>query len=57
MLGIRPLCDQPLKVKLKSQLPTESAMMISQNMAEMIKSLVALEIEGIDRLNLNGYVP
>ena len=31
--------------------------MVSQNVAEIIKNHVVLEVEGIDRMYLNGYVP
>ncbi len=31
--------------------------MVSQNVAELIKNHVTLEVEGIDRMYLNGYVP
>ena len=31
--------------------------MVSQNIAEIIKNHVVLEVEGIDRMYLNGYVP
>jgi hypothetical protein len=44
-----------MKVNIKK--PTESAAMVSQNVAEIIKNHVTLEVEGIDRMYLNGYVP
>jgi hypothetical protein len=31
--------------------------MVPQNLAEIIRSHVTLEVEGIDRMYLNGYVP
>ena len=31
--------------------------MVSQNVAEIIKNHVVLEVESIDRMYLNGYVP
>ena len=31
--------------------------MVAQSVSEMIKKQVVLEVEGIDRLYLNGYVP
>ena len=31
--------------------------MVSQNVAEIIKNYVTLEVESIDRMYLNGYVP
>ena len=31
--------------------------MIPKNVAEILKNHVVLEVEGIDRIYLNGYVP
>ena len=31
--------------------------MVTQSVAEIIRKQVVLEVEGIDRLYLNGYVP
>jgi hypothetical protein len=31
--------------------------MVTQSVAEIIRKQVVLEVEGIDRLYLNGYIP
>ncbi len=37
-----------------TQKPTERTIMVSQNVAELIKNHVSLEVEYIDRMYLNG---
>ena len=53
MPGVGSLSDRTFEVKIK---PAEPTVMIPHNVAEIIRQHVTLEVEGIDRPYLNGYV-
>jgi hypothetical protein len=54
MPSVRSLSDRTFEVKIK---PAEPTVMIPDNVAEIIRQHVTLEVEGIDRMYLNAYVP